>query len=248
MKALAVLVLLCGVADASHHCHETSPIVGREHCGGFGMRWAHDPWLGLLGYEVAVVYEDIGVDPVDAHGNVYSATQMAGYHIGLAPGTRHHMHTLGPRMRWGYRTLNATFAFEMTAGFPIASPSTVTAVDGFAPANADGGTMFDIAGVVGYHERWGALQLGGELAVGMRTISLGAQAPPGFTTCEGGATGKGCYLAPYDSRLLVEPRARIDWWLTPHLEVGVLGGVDVAARGESVSAIIAYHLAAYDGS
>lgn len=248
MRGLVALLLVCRVADASgSHCHETSPIVGREHCAGFGARWAHDGWFGLIVYEVALAYEHVAIDPIDARGRVFSATQTAGYHIGLADGTRHHFDGLGPRMRFGYRAPHLTFVFEITAAFPLASPTTVTEVEGFAPAPGSGGSLFDLAGVAGYHRRWGALQVGGELATGVRTIVLDGAPPPGFTTCAGGATGKNCYLAPWDDRLLVEPRARVDWWVTPQLALGLSGGIDVAARGESLSLMIGYHLAAYDG-
>ncbi len=249
MKALLVLALMVGVADARGVCHETSPIVGRRHCGGFGARWAHDPWIGIFGFELALAYEDMAIAGVDVHGTAYSATQSPSYHLTLAPDSRHHLHAFGPRLRIGYRAPHATFALEVTGGFSaVSSPTTVTAVDGFAPIQTTDGSLFDVAGVVGYHRRLDALQLGGEVAIGFRDALLSSALPPGFTTCAAGATGKRCYAGASDTQLLVEPRARVDWWLTPAFTVGASGGVDVAARGGSVSLILGWHSAAYDGS
>ncbi|MBV8763165.1 MAG: hypothetical protein JO257_38130 [Deltaproteobacteria bacterium] len=248
MKALLVLVLIAGVAQAGgRHCHETSPIVGREHCGGFGQRWAHDAWLGMFGYELAVAFEDVRIADVHETGTVYSATSSPAYHLTLAPGTRR-MHAVGPRLRYGYRGANVTIGVEFTAGFAIGAPTLITNVDGFAPLSETGGTMFDTAGVVGYHDRFGALQLGGELVVGVQMTALNAALPPGFTTCVGGAIGKGCYLAATAIDLLVEPRARVDWWLTPQVTVGAAAGIDVASRGESATVILGFHLSAFDGN
>ena len=47
--------------------------------------------------------------------------------------------------------------------------------------------------------------------------------------------------------LVVEARARADVWLSRHVTLGVVAGVDVLGHGESVGVSLVVHVSPYDG-
>jgi hypothetical protein len=245
IAAVIALAAMSGSAIAGSHCHEVSPIVGRQHCGSFGSRWAHHWLLGLLDVELGMAMVHADLDPIDQTGTVSSATAMAGYHAQLPRGA---MTTLGPRDWFGYRGGLIDVGFEATVSWTLAAPTSTTQVDGFAPITSSSGSLSDLGGRLGIHQRVGPLELGAQVLVGARTTDVFPKLPDGYSGCDGGATGKGCNLQLADTVLVVEPRARADFWLGPWLTVGLAVGVDVRARGQSLAVSVAYHGNAFDGS
>ncbi len=244
MKALVLLVALMGVAEAGKHCHETSPIVGRQHCGSFGEPWSSQIWMGLFGFEAGLALDRIPVPAIDQSGTVYNAQGTATYRA-TTPGRRA-MWTMGPRERFGFRGEHYILAFEFVAGFALSAPIVTSTVDGEGSTSSHG-SVFDASIVNGYHARFGPFELGAELGLGIRNLALAMTLPDGYTSCMGGGTGKGCGIAVTDASLLVEPRGRIEAWLDPQVTMGLSAGYDVVNHGETFVLTLAYHSSVFDG-
>ncbi len=246
MRALVAVALASGTAMAGSHCHETSPIVGRRHCGAFGTRWAHH-WINdLLAIDLGIAYDHVHLASLDQTGTLSSSSTTASYHATLGPG--HTLSALGPRYSLGFRGEHVIVRGEVTIAFGIDAPRSTTQVDGFAPLTSSSATLFDGAGVLGLQTRAGPLELGAQVALGVRSISLPQHVPDGFTTCAGGATGKSCGLGLASDSLLVEPRLRADLWLSSQLTLALTAGYDVIERGESFAVTLSVHGSPFDGS
>jgi len=217
VRALAIVAALAGEAEAGSHCHETSPIVGRQRCGRFGARWAHQPVLGIFGYETGLVLDRVVVPALDETGTVYNARGMAGYH---ATSPRAPLTALGVRQRLGFRGVHRLLVLEMAAAWGVDAPPLTTIVDGEAPVIAHHGMVFDAELVSGLHARVGRVELGTELGAGIRSLSLTASLPDGYTRCTGGSTGKSCGYGVAEVAPLVDVRVRVDAWVDPQVTMG----------------------------
>ena len=244
MKALAILAVLAGVAEAGSHCHETSPIVGRQRCGSFGSRWAHQALFGLFGYEVGLVLDRVTVPALAETGSVYNARGTAGYH---ATSPRAAMTALGVRQRFGYRGVHTLIGFEMSGAWSLDAPPLTTVVDGEGALTTHGGVVFDAELVTGLHARLGPVELGTELGAGVRALTLTATLPDGYTRCTGGGTGKSCGYGVSDAAPLVDARVRLDAWVDPQLTIGLSAGLDLVNRGQTFVLTLGYHGVVFDG-
>lgn len=250
-RALMILALIGAAAGpaAASHCHEVSPVVGHERCGSFGARWEHRWWMGFYIYEAALVVDRVTLPGFDDTGRVFNTAGSASYRALLAPGARHTLWTAGSRIHVGYRGPRYTLGTELVPTFALDPPTLNTQVDGQPVVHSARASVFDIVGVAGVHTRvTSALDLGTELAVGLRELSLLSSLPGGYTTCPGGATGKNCGFSVSRGWALVEVRLHADVWLRPHTTLGVALGIDASGRGESFAVNLGYHLAAFDGA
>jgi hypothetical protein len=186
MKALVVLLALAGVAEAGSHCHEVSPIVGRQHCGSFGDGWAHELFTGLFNFDSGLVLDRIPVPAIEQSGTVYNAQGSAMYRSTTSG--RKVMDAMGMRERFGFRGEHVVLVLEVAPAWALDAPTLTTAVAGSTVTSASG-SVFDAAGVGGVHTRMGVFELGAEVGVGVRLLNLGAALPGGYTTCMGGGTG-----------------------------------------------------------
>lgn len=245
MKALAILVGLAGVAEAGSHCHEESPIVGRQRCGSFGGRWAHQPLFGLFGYEAGIVFDRIPIAMIDETGNVYDARGPAQYHATTPAST--HMVLMGGRQRFGWRGEHTLSVTEVTIGWALDAPTLTTTIQNESPTISHRGLIFDAAWVNGLHTRVGPLELGAELAFGLRDVTLAATLPDQYTECPVGALHKGCAYSIESTSLLLEPRARVDYWVDPQITIAVTAGFDLVHHGEMLAVSFAYHAMLFDG-
>lgn len=241
-KAVIVLALIARTAAASH-CHEVSPIHGREHCGHFGARWAHQPYMGLFSYEVGAMVARVALPALDETGTVYNRTGSATYHA-TAPSAR--LTAIGPRQRMGFRGPHAVFALEMAGGWALKSPTLTTELPD-STTTSSGATFFDLALVVGLHTRVGPFELGAELPLGVRFLGVGGSLPGGYTLCEGGSNGKGCSYAVGENQALAELRVRVDAWVDPQVTIGIAAGYDVVAGGQTYALVIGYRAQLFDG-
>jgi hypothetical protein len=246
IRVLLALVVMTGTAAAGH-CHETSPIVGRRHCGHFGTRWAH-VWFTGFDAEGAIAFEHLTFGDLHDSGTLSSPTSTAGYHVALAPGIRHTMSALGPRFGYGLRTVHALIGVEATFTFAFDGPRSSLDVDGMDPRSSSTASVFDGVGLLGLHQRAGDFELSAVVAIGFRTLELPQSLPDGFTTCANGATGKSCGLSLVDNHWLVEPRLRADLWIYPQTTLALTAGYDVIERGESLGLSIMVHGVSFDGS
>jgi hypothetical protein len=249
IRAALVLAIVghAGIALAGH-CTEVSPVLGHRHCGRFGSRWATSTWLDLW-IQPAIAIARIPLSPSEAAaGTAYSATSSTGYQLHLAPGTELHPVAVGARFRVGYHGPLLTLAFETTFGVFADGPTVVTTLDSGAAQTTRGGDYVDIAGVVGMHHRWNRITLGGELAVGERSIYLQGGFPDGYTGCPGAATGRDCEVGVIaDTRLLVEPAASVEWWVHRQVTLTATAGYDIAGGGEVLAIGVAVHDEPFDG-
>jgi hypothetical protein len=234
-------------ALAGGHCHEVSPIVGYQHCGSFGSRWAHGVRTAW-GMQIGPVVERIGLHVVSDSGTSYSPTATTIYHAAVPPGSDLHPLGYGGRIQWGYHDQLLSAGISSTVVF-FGHPSVVTTQDdGQPPVTSHGGDALDLAAFVGVHDRIGALGYGAELAVGARFVFLYAALPDGYTTCAGGASGKGCYAALGDTRALVEPRVFVEYWLQRQVSMRLTAGYAALGDGQTVALAVAFHLSPYDGN
>jgi hypothetical protein len=244
---IAAVALHATSAFAGRHCHEVSPVVGYRHCGSFGRRWAHRA-AGSFGFDLSAVVERIGLRLVSASGASYSPTVSTMYHAAFAPGSDLHPIGEGGRLQWGYSGEMVSAKFSATLVF-FGRPTVVTTQDdGQPPATSSGGDSLEVAGAFGVHRRSGDVSYGAEVALGVRTVWLPIAFPEGYTTCEGGATGRNCIGALSDVRPLVEPRVHVDYWIHRQVSLRVTGGYSLVGDGQSIAVGLAFHLSPYDGS
>jgi hypothetical protein len=245
---IAFVVTTTGRVAIASHCHEVSPIIGRHHCGAFGAGWANDPVMGIVGFELATTLDHVEMGTPTDTGMVSSPSMMSTYHAQLAPGSSHSMWTLGGRLWFGYRGTHLTLGLEAGISEALAAPTSSTQVDGFAAIESRSADLFDFASRVGVHTRVGSLELGVLVLVGPRFVDMAQTLPPGYTTCDGGATGKNCDYLLSETQLVIAPRLRVDYWLTPTLTAGAAVGIDVINGSQSFALSLAVHGNAFDGS
>jgi hypothetical protein len=245
IRALIVVAAMAAPATAGRQCDEVSPIVGRQHCSWFGDGWAHE-W-GSFEIEGGIAFEHASVRNFDQSGTVASPTASAGYRATL-PGAHRTMSALGTRYGVGWRSRHLIIAVEMTLAFSLAAPVSTIQVDGWPPITSSSGALIDAGGVTGLYARTGEFELSALVAIGVRTVALAQNLPGGFTGCTGGQTGDACDVALSDTSLLVEPRLRIDRWMTSQVTLGLSVGFDLVEHGESIGLTLGYHGAPFDGS
>ena len=232
MRALAIVVLWSATASAEP-CS--------EHCG-----WPNGLIISFMGS--AAVAEHVAIPALAMSGTAFNATSSAPYHAELAPDSRRSMWTLGFRTGVIWRGPTLILGVELAYGASLGGPTAVTTVEGNAPITNSGGQLFDAASVVGAHHRVGRLDAGGLLVLGARMIGENPTLPDGFSTCVGGQLYKGCMPYLQTVEALVEIRGRVEWWITPHVTLGVSAGIDLAHAGESFALGFELHLPAYDGT
>jgi hypothetical protein len=232
MRALAIVMLWSATASAEP-C--------RKHCD-----WPDGLIIGFMGS--GVVAEHVAIPALATSGTAFNATTSAPFHAELAPDSRRSMWTLGFRSGVLWRGPTLIVGVELAYGASLGGPTAITTVEGNAPITSSGGQLFDAAGVVGAHHRIGRLDVGGLLVLGVRVIGENPTFPDGFTTCVGGASGKGCLPYLQTAEGLVEARGRIEWWIAPHVTLGAAAGLDLAHRGESLAIELELHLRPYGGT
>jgi hypothetical protein len=238
----AVLAATTSSAAASH-CTEVSPVLGHQHCGQFGSRWAHF-WSDDMFADFGLVLDRVPVAPIDQTGTVSSSTATAAYHTQLA---RRTMWAGGPMVSAGIRTEHVVVALQIAGIIALDPPTTSTQVTGFAPMTSSYSGGGEMTGVVGLHTIAGRFDLGAMVAVGIRDLGFPQALPSGFSTCNGGS-GKDCVLLPEQDDLVVEPRVTASVWIDPRASVGVVAGLDVVGGGESFAVTLTVHGAPFDGS
>jgi hypothetical protein len=93
-------------------------------------------------------------------------------------------------------------------------------------------------GVLGTRWSAGPLQLSGEVFAGTRMIQVELDSHYGA-----------CLNTDYDRTwsAVLEPRARLDWWVTPWTTLGAFAGTDVLSESRVVGVALGGHTRAFDG-
>jgi hypothetical protein len=236
-------VVESGDAAASHHCHEVSPIVGREQCSEFGSGWATDGW-GLT-LELSAMYARVPVHQQDDTGTVTSATTSATFHSHVA--ARSAMSAGGLSALIGMRSPHFMLGGEFGIQLAPYGVRSTTQVDGYSPRSSTSGSAGWIAIVAGAHTRAGPLDVGVALAGFDRSLAIPQSLPPGFSLCHG-QSGKGCNVVLEQSDLAIEPRLTASAWIDPRTTLGATLGVDVVGGGSTFGITLVVHGAPFDGS
>lgn len=239
------IVTSARVAAAGHHCHETSAVLGRRHCGGFGSSWATSPMQGIaIGFMDSTFVADRLAVParvhVDSVETAAGAPAVARTALVGDPGATLYGFRSGLFWRGDYLTL----AFEIT-GEGGTGPAARSTVDGHSVVSHPPALSVMFALTPGVHRRYGRVDLGAELAVGTRTLDYAPELPAGFDRC---TQGRGCNSTVVtESGAVVIPRVRVDYFVARQLTIGVSLGRAVIGDGTIVGLSIVAHQAPYDG-
>jgi hypothetical protein len=247
IRALLIVITTTHVAAASSHCREVSPIVGRQHCSKFGRGWATERLMGMLGFELVTTLDHVQLGSPTDSGTVATPTMSSTFHSQLAPGAPHSMWALGGRFWFGYRGEHLTLGLEFGASATVVGPTTSTQVGDMPALESRSADLLDLGARFGVHTRVGPFALGALVLVGPRFIEMTEMLPGAYTTCDG-ANGRDCGRVLTDTQLVVAPRLRVDYWLTPILTFGASVGFDVIHGSESVALSFTFHGNAFDGS
>jgi hypothetical protein len=230
MRAVVASILLWSATASARH-----------HCSGDCRWWGDGLMFGFL--DDAFVVEHVTMPASSTTGTAFSATSTAPFHAEQQPGS---MWTLGYRTGVIWRDPDFIIGAEFAFGASVSAPNATAEVEGNPTVTSNGGEIFDVAAVIGPHHRFGSLDVGGLLVTGVRIFQTLPTLPDGFTTCTGGATGKGCYAFTQNAQPLVEVRGRIEEWIGSHVTLGVSAGIDVLHGGESFALELQIHLRPHD--
>jgi len=131
-----------------------------------------------------------------------------------------------------YLGVEATLAAVSEAPV-VVGPTAERTLEGDSVPTRD--MMFDMRGALGVERRYGRLMVGGEVALGIGSVTLGAGPKP---------------TDPYvnDMRIVLDARARAGVWLTRHLSVSAVAGISMVRSDErSLALVVGGSLFAWDG-
>jgi hypothetical protein len=231
--ALAGATLLPKSAEA-RHCTEVSDIVGYEKCTRFGGEWATDAlprfFMGAQVVHTLLAPGGRGVDvsPGKAWGSV----------DGSALGVRD-LDATGAQLRVGAYFLGPLY---LGVGYGLGFGSS-----SFRPFEDRGAVVTPAPGVASILlGTWDAF-LGLRVPLGRLSVRLEAFAALEAMTVDARRGTQEAYLSV--SRDVLESRALLDIWATPHTTFGLFGGVDVLdPKGGTLGVTFEFHLRSFDGA
>lgn len=225
-------------------CVETSEVLGRRQCGGFGD-WAMPKVLPPVTIEVGTSVRSFGLGGLrlagtidhDEHGSYqYSMVgggEGTGQPMAVAAGADLRM-LVGKRWYAGVEgSVGGISADER------ALPMTTT--DAMPGATLDATVLLHVTGggVAGVRVPVGRFSLAGELMVGTRMVQVELASQYGA-----------CVTSEMDRyvSLVTEPRVRLDYWATPWIAVGGFAGYDLLQEDSQVVGVyLGGHARAFDG-
>ncbi len=221
VAALAIIAV-AGRAAAAKGCHETSHVVGHEHCTRFG-NWSRDQPGPALVIDIGFVRHRFQSEPFSLGTGALS----------VAP-TRGDLATVSADPMANRILVGIDGLFYAGADFDMGWLSTVPRGSGTPAAS---GVLGEAHAIGGVHIAEWRVSVGAELAIGGRFTALAPTAPPGVVVESAFAT-----------RRELEARATIDFWITPHLSLG--GGFGKSLITTDDTRFFLYlggHLKAMDG-
>ncbi len=232
--ALAIVLGLCGVAEAGHHCFETSKVVGYRQCHRFAG------WSNTVGvwWELGAVALRFDPDPIET---VATGANGATYHVTSMPGDHRSVKATGVRFRnmasFGAWYFGSELDFASITDGPQLEADVVSRDTGVSTTMDTGTHGFVMASklAVGRRARFGALAFGAELAPGARIAVYSSSALPD------GATGAA------QAWFVLEAQAKADVWIAPNFTLGASAGVDLMQDHDvSLAITLGAHLVPYD--
>jgi hypothetical protein len=226
-----------GGGGAHSRCSEVSSVVGRQHCAVFGQ-WAALARLPALEFDTEMFHEHFLLAPTSAVGSVE--------HLGTPYTYRVVMDSNQAASAWGLRERTAWriagpiyMGTEIDIGGLASAPQMHVESDG--PVIGDPAALFLAArAVVGARAFvTPTLSLSGELAGGARIVSFTA------TSQLAGCTQQ---TSVADAGGVLEARARVDWWASPHWTLGASVGASLIDHNDhSFTVGFGGHVRAFDG-
>lgn len=218
-------------------CRDHTDITGLEKCTRFGEGWDVSSWpaltFGLSTSLRRLTLGDVTLGGTSTHDeNPYRyrlrGSDLASDGDGLfAVGLRgtgflsRHLYT-GLELAFGVRPLDGP---ALTDGLIELSPSSASLFTG----GAIGGVAIPV----------GPLALRGEVAIGVRTLSIHFESRRGRCVTTTSATTSGVWI---------EPRLALDWFFTPWLALGAFGGADLLDGAAWHGGLtVSVHTRSYDG-
>ena len=221
VAALAV-VAVGGRPAAAKGCHETSYVVGHEHCTRFGT-WSRDQPGPALVIDIGFVRHRFESEPFSLGTGALTAAPTRGQLATVSADP------MANRILFGIGRL-----FYAGADFDMGWLSTVPRGSG-APATS--GILGEAHAIGGIHIAEWRVSVGAELAVGGRFTALTPTTAMGQTVESTFATSRE-----------IEGRATIDFWMTPHLSLGAGVGKSLIATDDTRFFLyFGGHLKAMDG-
>ena len=219
-------------------CVETSDVLGRRQCSGFGT-WEMAA-LPAMSIEVGTSVRSISLAALSLNGRIdhgdegtYSYRMVeGGGDAGGAAAVGFDLRILGGRRAYGGAefSLGGISADESRMQMEVEAPPRATLEPTVQLHYAMGG----VAGA-----RWsaGPLQVSGEVFAGARMIQVELESHYGV-----------CDTTDYDRTwsAVLEPRARLDWWVTPWTTLGAFAGTDVLSSSRVVGVSLGGHTRAFD--
>jgi hypothetical protein len=237
MRALIIAILLVpAVAEAGHHRRCTVSVTG--YCGAFGA-WRHGV---TMAFDVGMSALRFTPDRIDATRTVLRDGAATAYAVRPADGEPHPLGAIGARVRLAFGVGRTLYVVGQT---DLASVSTGPAVVADLSAAgttttmsaSTGGFVAQEAIMLGAHRRVGAFSLALESGLGARIAIYSTTTLPDTIQ------------APTQASVVVPLQIKLDWWLSPNVAIGALGGVDLLHRGDvTVGIVLGMHLMAFDGS
>jgi hypothetical protein len=224
-------------SSSASACSEVSDVVGHRRCGRFGAGWserAHLPALsieaGLFTRQLDAGFARTGVMEHDTGSFAYSVSTDsdratatgAAMRVALALPEPFY---LGADLEIGGLVSDGGADVEMTGASA-------------GPIMAAHRTLYlGAGGVAGVRAQLGRAGLAAEMVAGVRDVSLSVNSQHGA-----------CILSETHHRTaaFVEPRVKIDVWLTPWITIAGFAGGELDGDSRMIGASIAYHLRAFD--
>lgn len=230
-----------GSSDSTPSCVEQSDVLGRRVCSGFGA-WALPSLAPILTVESGVSVRTVALGRYGFAGEVDHGTEGSYQYrlVGDEMGAEAQLVSADLRVLGGRRIYaGAEFDLGGVAG-DDADMVTMATDGGVRPAEMTPRIQmsFGYGAVLGARVPLGNLRLSAEVFAGGRTLQLAVDSAVG--ACETTSYA-------YSSRAAIEPRVRLEAWVSPWLTLGAFAGSDLLSPGPAAGAFLSGHTRAFDG-
>ena len=224
-----------GDSDSEPACEEVSPVVGHAVCTRFG-RWdaGRRPAIRFAGGAslIRIPVGDLALSGAAAHADAPSMSYAVVGSDRSATGGAFDLGVTAALGRHLYVGIDGSIGALESGPMSVSSATAELGVETRSLVYLAG------AAVAGAQVDLGALQLRGEVGVGVRAV--GATVETNHADCVLSDTH-------YDAAPLIRPRLSAQRWVTPWVSVGASAGTNLARRGEtSFGLFVGGHLRAFD--